>query len=477
MDILIWFVALYWIASVAIGVYVGRRVKNTNDYALAGRALPFPVIAATVFATWFGAEAVLGAPATFIKDGFLGIIADPFGTSMCLILVGILFAKKLYRMNLMTISDFYRARYGRAVEVIVSMSIVISYLGWVAAQVKALGLVINVVSGGYISMEIGMVIGAVSVLIYTLIGGMLSVAITDFIQMIIIIVGLLYLGWEAADLVGGVNVVVEHAYHAGNLSLIPPWDAKEIFWIFGAWITMLLGSMPQQDVFQRMASAKTEDIAQNGTIFGGVIYFLFAMIPLFLCYSTVLLDPALVANYIGTDSQMIMPKMIMKYMPIFAQVMFFGALIAAIKSTASATLLAPAVTFAENIIGEIRTNMTDKQELFVMRAVVFCFAIVVTVFALITDASIFEMVENAYKATLVAAFVPLFCGFYWKKANNNGALTSIIMGATTWIVLEFVLPDWIVPPQLFGFVMAIVGMVVGSLWIKKTSTLATSDKS
>src|SRR3954447_14522319 len=183
---LLWFVIIYWIISVAIGLYAAKFVHNTKDYAIAGRRMPMYIVTATVFATWFGSETVLGIPATFIKEGFAGVIADPFGSSICLILVGLFFARPLYRMNLLTIGDYYRNKFGRTVETLTTLCIVISYLGWVAAQISALGLVFNVVSDGAMSQEMGMIVGASTVLVYTIWGGMWSVAITDFIQMIII---------------------------------------------------------------------------------------------------------------------------------------------------------------------------------------------------------------------------------------------------------------------------------------------------
>lgn len=463
MNTLIWFVVLYWIVSVGIGIYAARYVRNSKDFAIAGRSLPMSVVTATVFATWFGSEAVLGIPATFVKEGFTGVIADPFGSAMCLVLVGLLFAKRLYRMNLMTISDYYRNRYGRAVEIIVSLCIVVSYLGWVAAQIKALGLVFNVISGGAISMNTGMIIGSVSVLVYTLMGGMWSVAITDFLQMIIIVIGIIYISWEVSDMVGGADIVIRHAAEAGKLRIYPKPDLRDILWFFGAWVTLMFGSIPQQDVFQRVASSKNENVARNASIVGGIFYLLFALVPMFLCYSATLVDPLLVESYIDQDSQMILPVMIMTYMPIFAQVMFFGALLSAIKSCASATLLAPSVTFSENIMKEILPDLSDRQSLLLMRVVVLVFAGIVTIFAMNTDSSIFEMVENAYKVTLVAAFIPLIFGFFWKHANNFGALTSVIMGLLTWISLEIFYPDGIFPPQLMGLLMGLVGMVAGSL--------------
>ena len=142
---LLWFVIAYWITSVGIGLYAATRVHNTRDFAIAGRSLPFYMVTATVFATWFGSETVLGIPATFLKEGLHGVVADPFGASMCLILVGLFFAAPLYRMNLLTIGDFYKKKFGRSVEVLTTIAIVISYLGWVGAQITALGLVFNVV--------------------------------------------------------------------------------------------------------------------------------------------------------------------------------------------------------------------------------------------------------------------------------------------------------------------------------------------
>ena len=253
---LLWFVIIYWVISIGIGLWAALRVKNTADFAVAGHSLPLPIVTATVFATWFGSETVLGIPATFLKEGLGGIVADPFGSSLCLILVGIFFAKHLYNRKMLTIGDFFREKYGRTVEILVTLCIVASYLGWVAAQIKALGLVFNVVSEGGVSQTTGMLIGAGSVLIYTLFGGMWSVAITDFIQMIVIVIGMLYIGGEMAIETGGVGVVIEHAAAAGKLNFWPELNLAAILGFMAALFTMMLGSIPQQDVFQRIASSK-----------------------------------------------------------------------------------------------------------------------------------------------------------------------------------------------------------------------------
>ena len=461
---LLWFVIIYWVISVAIGLWAALRVHNTKDFAVAARHLPFYMVTATVFATWFGSETVLGIPATFLKDGLKGVVADPFGSSMCLILVGLFFAAPLYRMNLLTIGDFYKRRFGRGVEVATTVAIVLSYLGWVGAQITALGLVFNIVSGGEIEKVTGMWIGSVTILVYTFFGGMWAVAITDLIQMVIICIGMLYIGGEVSGMVGGVGVVIDHAMQAGKFAFWPSLDLKELLAFAAAWVTMMFGSIPQQDVFQRVQSSKTEKIAVWASVLGGSLYFLFAFVPMFLAYSATLLDPKMVAEMIDTDPQMILPRLVLEHAPLFAQVMFFGALLSAIKSCASATLLAPSVTFTENILKPMLHNMTDRKLLLTMRFVTLAFTLLVTLYAINSKASIFKMVENAYQVTLVSAFVPLFAGLFWKRATNQGALVAIFLGMATWLLLLVLgSDDPLVPAQFAGLIAAALGMVVGSL--------------
>ena len=461
---LIWFVILYLLLSVGIGLYASTRVHNSRDFVVAGRNLPLPIVTATVFATWFGAETVLGISAVFVKEGLGGVVADPFGASMCLIIAGMFFAPLLYRMNLLTIGDYYRARYSPTVELIMTLCIMISYLGWVAAQVTALGLVFNVVSDGAISNQAGMFIGVTIVLAYTMFGGMWSIALLDFVQMTVIMAGMLLIAVLISDDAGGVGHVVSHAQTSGKLQLFPSGGIEVWIPFAGALLTMMLGSIPQQDVFQRMTSAKNEKTAVRGTVLGGVLYFAFAFVPMFLAYSATLIDPKFFSELIASDSQMVLPSLIMNHTPLIAQVLFFGALLSAIMSTASATLLAPSVMFTENILKHLAfKHMGDQQMLRTMRIIVLTFGSFVLWFALNSESSIFHMVENAYKITLVGAFVPLAFGLYWKRANNQGALLSIAMGLISWMAMEILQPDTYWPPQLVGLLMSVAGMLAGSL--------------
>jgi len=466
---LIWFVILYIIVSVSIGLYAATRVKNTSDYVVAGHHLPLPFIIATVFATWFGSETVLGIPAKFLSEGLKGVVADPFGSSMCLILVGLFFARPLYRMNLLTIGDFYRARYNRAVELATSICIVISYLGWVSAQITALGLVFSVLTQGALEPWQGMAIGTGIVLAYTLAGGMFSVAFTDLFQMCVILLGMIYIAFVVSGVAGGAGVVIAHAANAGKLEFWPALQARDVIAFVAAWITMGFGSIPQQDVFQRVSAAKDEKTAGLGSVLGGCIYFCFAFIPMYLAYSATLIDPGLVAKHIDGDSQYILPNLILAHTPVFAQVIFFGALLAAIMSCSSATLLAPSVTFAENVLKPWLPRLADWQFLHLLRWIVFLFAAAVFTFALTSGSTIYGMVEGAYKITLVAAFTPLAFGLYWKRATTQGAACAIVLGLGTWIACEILIlgkvlpPDPFLPPQFAGWLASLCGMLAGSL--------------
>ena len=457
-------VFVYLLITIAIGLLAAKKVHNSADFAIAGRNLPLAMIVTTTFATWFGSETVLGIPAKFVNGGLQGVVEDPFGAGFCLIFVGLFFAGKLYQMTLLTISDYYRERYGRVVEVACSLIIMLSYLGWVSAQVTALGLVFNVLSGGAISVPWGMVIGVVSILAYTLFGGMWSVAITDFIQMIILVVGLSVLAVFAADQAGGADKVVALAVSQDMFKFWPEPSFKEIaFFIAGA-VTIMFGSIPQQDVFQRVMSANNIKAATRGPVIGGICYILFAFVPMFLVVSAMIIMPEKAATLMAEDPQKVLPTLVMEQMPFVMQVLFFGALLSAIKSCASATLLAPSVTFTENIWRQFKPYQSDQQELRAMRVTVLGFSVIVLCYAILMQGtSIYEMVSSAYQVPLVGAFVPLTFGLYWKRASTQGAIAAIVLGLSVWVVLLFTPLGEEFPAQLAGLVASLFGMVVGSL--------------
>jgi solute:Na+ symporter, SSS family len=463
---LITFVALYLLGTLALGVWAGTRIKNTSDFAVAGRSLPLIMVITTTFATWFGAETVMGIPAKFVQEGMGAIVEDPFGAGTCLILVGMFFAAKLYKRNLLTIGDFYRERYGKGVEIFCSLAIMLSYLGWVAAQITALGLVFSVLTNGAMSETVGMIIGTLAVLIYVVIGGFLAVALTDFIQMIVLVIGLTIIAFFASDLAGGPGPVFDMASQANLWNFLPPPTFTDIAFFIGAAVTMMLGSIPQQDVFQRVMSAKDAPTASRGAMIGGASYILFAFVPMFIVACAVVVMGSSALELAKDDYQRLLPTFIMTKMPLIMQILFFGALVSAIKSTSSATLLAPSTSFVENILKNLRPEMTDKQQLFAMRCSIVVFAGLVLAYAIAMKGTpIYDLVSAAYQVTLVGAFVPLVMGLYWKRATTQGAIASLACGIGVWILFFPQVSNLgeHFPGQLAGLLAAFVGMLIGSV--------------
>ncbi len=492
-------VALYMAATVAVGIYASSRVHNSKDFMVAGRSLPLYMNFACVFATWFGAETVLSVSAKFAHEGLRFVSGDPFGASLCLVLVAFFFARTFYRLELLTIGDYYRHRYGRTVEVVTSLGIASSYLGWTSAQLSALGLVIHVlgegvsINGMVLSLDGAILMGAVIVTIYTMFGGMWSVALTDVIQTAAIVIGLVIVAVLLGNRAGGFDVVVAEAHQQGKLNLLPDLTTAAWLTFIGEFLTMALGSIPQQDVFQRVTSAKNERTAFWGTLGGGLFYFGFAFVPMFIAFSATILDQGILETLQANDPrrvQQILPHLILNKTPIWCQALFFGALLSAILSTASGTLLAPASVLTENVLQQFTKHFSDRTMLWLLRLLVVIVAVVSTSISLNTNQTMYQLVESGYSVTLVVAFVPLVFGVYWKRATTQGAVVSILLALMAWLGGKYLqggyaahiealgnaaaeagrtfavpkAPVWTeVPPQLYGLGAAIIGMLLGSL--------------
>ena len=278
--------------TVVIGWWSSRFVKNTTDFVIAGRRMPVYVVASGLFATWFGSETVMGATSAFLDEGMMGIIEDPLGAALCLVLVGVFMARPLYRQNLLTFSDYFRKRYSHAAESVSALMMIPSYWGWIAAQLIALATVLNVLTG--VSVFWGVIICASIVMFYTYVGGMWAVSVTDTVQTLMIIIGMFLVMINAIQQVGGINVLMaEAAKEPEKFTVLPKMEFKDMVAYFAAWITVGLGSVPQQDVFQRVMSAKSEKTAVWGAYISGFMYLTVAMMPIVIVYCGKIMFPEL----------------------------------------------------------------------------------------------------------------------------------------------------------------------------------------
>ena len=422
---------------------------------LAGRSLPMVLSASALFATWFGSETVFGASSEFLKGGLLGVIEDPFGAALCLLLFGLFFARKLYHMNLLTLGDFFGARYGKTTERVASIFLVPSYVGYIAAQLVAMGLIINVVTG--VAIWQGVVVSALVVTAYTYVGGMWAISITDFIQSIIIIVGLVVLAFILASKAGGF-AAVWNAVPPDDLRILPTFQWREVIVYLAAWSVLGLGSIPSQDVFQRAMSSGSASIAVRSCYIAAGLYLTVAMLPLFISLCTRQLYP----EQLRGDTQLALPNMVLAHTPLMVQILFFGSLLSAIMSTTSSAILAPAAIFSENILKPwVGRAMTDRQLLMYTRLSVLLFSAVATLMAC-WRSNIYELVGESSILSLVSLFVPLTFGLYWRYATARGALWSMSLGMIAWGLFTYLIESHI-PPLVPGVLVSLVAMVVGSL--------------
>jgi solute:Na+ symporter, SSS family len=454
LNYLVVFVALYLGLNILVGWWASRRVTTTEDFVLAGRGLGFVLATMVTFATWFGSETMMGAPAEFVRDGVLGVIEEPLGASMCLILVGVFYARTFYRWNIITFCDFFKARYGQSAELLSALLIVPSYFGWIAAQLVALGVVMKAILG--VEIQTGIYLSASIVTVYTIMGGMWSVSITDFLHNLLLIIGLTVLGIVLYQEIGGWNTIV--ARTPPDFFRFTPKTHTFQTWAsyIAAWITVGLGSIPQQDIFQRVMASRSENVAVRSAITAGFLYLTIAAMPLIIALMATFLHPDLLKG----DPKMIIPNMVLAHTSPLIQILFFGALVSAILSTTSGAVLAPAAVIGENLVKPYVKNLTDKQLLSVIRGAVLA-VMLVCVYMAVVRQDIFNLVGESSAFSLVSLFVPLTAGLVWQRANLWGCLASMALGWGVWMYCYLI--ETQIPSILYGLLASLLSMVIGSL--------------
>ncbi|GAB3565258.1 sodium:solute symporter family protein [Spirosoma luteolum] len=446
-------IALYLLANVAVGVWASRRVTTSQDFVLAGRQLPLVLAASVTFATWFGSETIMGAPAMFVEGGVPAIIEEPFGSALCLFLVGAFFARPLYRLRITTFCDYFRIRFGRSAELLSAVLVIPSYFSWIAAQLVAIGIVLSVVTD--IPRDYCIVGSAVVVMAYTLLGGMWSISITDFFHNLIIILALAMLAVLLVQEVGDWSVITAKT-PPGFFRFLPESSLHDWVTYVAAWFTIGLGSIPQQDIFQRVMAARTEDTSVRASYLASGLYLTVAALPLFIALVAKAIHPDLPA-----DNQLIIPNMVMRHGSLLLQVLFFGAVTSAILSVSSGAILAPATVFGENIVKFFRPDMADAALLRTIRWAIVVITLICVGMSTTRQTNIFDLVGESSAFSLVSLFVPLTAGIYWKQANLTGCLWSMGLGFVVW--LGCLWGNTYYSPMMWGLLASVVAMVVGSL--------------
>lgn len=423
---------------------------------MAGRRLPMFLCTATIIATWFGGGAMMGASGAAYDDGLLGVIADPFGAALALFIVGLFFARIFRRLKLLTYVDLVEQRYGKTAATITTMTNLVSNIGWVGAMLVAFGLVFESLTG--VPLEIGIIGGAIVVFIYTMVGGMWAVALTDSYQMVIIMLGLVVLFVVVLFDVGG-WAAISGELPENTFRLMPLQNDWE-HWLnyLRLWFIFGLADVAGQNLLGRAMAAKTERVAQNAFYLAAFGYLLFGLIPVLLGIIASVTMPGL------SDSESVVPAMAIEYLHPVAVAVFVGAILAAIMSSCDSALLSCASLTAKNLFPLVVKNATDKQSLLVARVAIPVCGITAVIVALKAQV-VFAVMIDANLLTLTAIVVPFFLAVWWKKANRTGALAAMAAGFSAWLITRSVAPE--LPGDLIGLGASLVTMLIVSSLTQK----------
>ncbi|NPV85019.1 MAG: sodium:solute symporter family protein [Anaerolineae bacterium] len=439
------FIVLFFGVRIAVGIWAGSKVKDAADYIVAGRRLPVYIAGASIMATWFAAETLMGASGTAYQYGFQGVIFDPFGATCCLFLSGFFFIRMMRKAKYITLVDFYERRFGKAMVVLATISQLATYFVWTGAQIVAGGTIINALFPS-VPVQAGMIGVITFVTIYTTLGGMLADTLLDFMQMFLNAVGmtLIFLGMLAA--VGGFKGLFSIGsvmYTDRPFSLLPTPGEDGLFqylgygkamgWMYwmAAWLAVGLGSVPTQDLMQRSVSARNEATSVYGSYFAGILYGFFGIMSPLIGIMYYHLNPNL------EDPQAVLILAAMEHLPPIMTAIFIAALCSALMSTSDSSLLAGASVVTENLIPVITgKRLGDKAALWWTRAMVVTNGVIGIIIAL-TFAVIYELGVVAWTLLLVGMFAPFAFGMYWKKANQTGAVLSYLGGFIAWALLTW----------------------------------------
>ncbi len=443
-------IGAYLLAQFAVGMLVSRRIASESDYLLAGRRLGVTLAAFSIFATWFGAESVVGAAGAIYSDGLSGGSADPFGFGVCLIVLGVFVAMPLWRRKYTTFGDLFRERYSPGVERLAVLLMVPTSVLWAAAQIRAFGQVVSAASDLEVSIAISVAAGFV--VVYTIAGGLLADVYTDFVQSIGIVVGLIVLLVAVGNAHGGIAELVA-SIDADRLALFSTAEATPLQ-IVEAWAVPVCGSLLAVEMLSRIMGCKTAATARNATLLGAAIYLLAGLIPVTLGLAGPALAPGL------DEPEQLVALLAEQHLSTFLYVLFAGALISAILSTVDSCLLAASSLVSHNLIVPLKPSLTDRQRILTARVGVAAFGTLAYLIALY-GGGIYELVATASAFGSAGIFVVGLFGLFGRVGGPPSAYAALVFGVAVWGAGEYWL-GWSTP-YIAAVAAALLAYLVGAL--------------
>ncbi len=451
-------VGLYAATMLVVGLRAGRRVNDATDYAVAGRSLPAWLVTLSLFATFFGGGTMMGVAGTAYEKGLLGVIADPFGAVLCLLIATFLFFRVLNQLRLLTLVDYFRERFGRRAEFLAAVCMIPPYIGWVASQFVALGFILHTLTG--VNEVIGMIGGATIIVAYTTVGGLWSVTITDALQAVILVIGLTILMIAVGTTANGWPEIIAEV-PVTHWTWTPEASAKDWAWYIRAWVVIGLGAIPAQDLMQRAIAARSPNAAVHGGYAAAGLYGFFGLAPIALGFAALVWLPPL------ENPEFALPMLAIEVLSPVALAFVLGAMIAGIMSSGDSALLAPATVIGENLIRRRWPALSEHRRLLMMRGSVVVMALISLALAL-GWREIYDLMVGSWSVLLVSLFVPLVAGVYWRRVNEAACVAAILTGLFGWLIFWQILPSW--PADLFAMLITIPILIGVTLWTAQSAS-------
>jgi SSS family solute:Na+ symporter len=416
----------YILLQLLVCFAVMRRMNDEQDYLLAGRRLGMPMIAMTIFATWFGAEACIGAAGIIYDEGLSGSRADPFGYALCIFFLGLFFARKLWQRKITTLADFYRQRYGPQVEKLGVLLLVPASVFWAAAQILAFGHVLTSIST--LQLDIAIAFAAIIVITYTALGGLLADAVSDIIQGTVLIIGLVVIFVVVMADMPDTSVLAE-ALSPERLSFRG--QGESWMGVINSWSIPFIGSLFAAELVTRMLASRSPQVARNGALLGGMIYLIVGLMPATLG----LLGPALMPGL--EDGEQILPMLAQTHLHTVAYIMFIGALMSAILSTVDSALLNAGALVSHNIVVPMLGSTNEHLKVRYARISVVSFGVIAWVLARGAE-SVYSLVEESSAFGSAGIFTCCLMGLTQNRGGQVTAMSSMLAGIISYGVLAFV---------------------------------------
>lgn len=424
-------ISIYVVGMIFMGLYISKKIKNDDDYFLGGRSLGPGLATFSIFATWFGAETCIGTAGAVYRGGLSSIHADPLGYTVCLIVMGIFFAKVLWKRQITTIPDLFRVRFSPSTEKFATFIMIPSSIVWAGAQIRAMGQILH--STTDFGPTIAVIVAASVVIIYTMSGGLLADAYADLIQGIAIIVGLFFLAGSVIYHMGGVEAALSSIPKERlNFFSGGDYEGHGLLGRIELWMVPILGSILSQELVSRVAASRSPEIAQKSAFRASGIYLMVGIIPVLLGLLSVNHMPGL------EDAETLMPALAKVHLNYFFYIIFVGALVSAILSTVDTTLLASSALISHNVIYPAFPELSPRKRVLVARSATLLSGLMGFAIAF-SSTSITGLVEMASSLGGPSILVVVIIALWVKKGNAVNANIAIASSVIMWFVGHYVL--------------------------------------